>query len=162
MGVTITLVKMASRDGLRARGTDGSDYSHRQRIAGHYQESILLKKRLKNLILVQAGLFVLAIGLGVWLTDYPSLLAALGFAIGLPAGWRALKKNNAALINVYGTAVTMLGIFPMLYLLYTFLWTGVVVTHRPIRFVEAVLIITVNGFAAKCAKELMTTWLTRK
>lgn len=149
---------MASREGLRARGTDGSDYSHRQRVAGHYQESVTVKKRLKILLYVQAVLFVLVVGIGAWLRDRPLLLAAVGYAVGLPAGWRALNRNTVALVHVYGTAVTMLGIFPMFYLLYTFLWTGVVVNYHLLRFLAAVAIIGVNGFAAKCAKELVTMW----
>lgn len=28
---------MASRDGTRARGTDGTDFGHREMVASHYQ-----------------------------------------------------------------------------------------------------------------------------
>lgn len=28
---------MASREGARARGTDGSDFGHRETVASHYQ-----------------------------------------------------------------------------------------------------------------------------
>lgn len=38
---------MASRDGPRAVGTDGSDFSHRQRVASHYKESVQWKGKLK-------------------------------------------------------------------------------------------------------------------
>lgn len=149
---------MASRTGQRARGTDGSDFSHREKVAGHYQKSASLKKRLRMLLFVQIAGFIVSLSLGAWLTNYPSLLSALGYAIGLPACWRALSKNNVALVNVYGVSITMLGIFPMLYQLYTFLWTGAVVSHRFILFTEAVLIILTNMIAAKCAKELMSVW----
>lgn len=149
---------MASRTGQRARGTDGSDFSHRERVAGHYQKSVSFKKRLSTLLIVQVVCFLVSLSLGAWLLNYPSLLTALGYAVALPAGWRALRKNNGILIHVYGVSITMLGIFPMLYLLYTFMWSGVVVSHRLILFAESVLIIVTNGFAAGCAKELMSIW----
>ncbi|VDP09611.1 unnamed protein product [Soboliphyme baturini] len=38
---------MSSRFGPRAVGTDGSDFTHRQKVARHYKESVLNKFRLK-------------------------------------------------------------------------------------------------------------------
>lgn len=154
----LNLGNMASRAGKRAAGTDGSDFSHRQRVADHYQKSVTLKKRLKTVIPVQLLCMILALAVGVWLTDYPLLLAGLGYGIGLPAGWQAIAKNSAGLINVYGVSTTMLGIFPMLYRIYTFLWTGAVRDHHLIRFAGAVLITVTNMIAAKIAKQLMEIW----
>ena len=57
---------MASRDGPRAVGTDGSDFSHRQRVASHYKESVLWKGKLKAclcfhlLLIVAAGSWIAA------------------------------------------------------------------------------------------------------
>ena len=51
---------MASRAGPRATGTDGSDFTHRERVASHYKESVLWKAKLKYSIIphLLAGLLV--------------------------------------------------------------------------------------------------------
>lgn len=54
---------MASRGGPRADGTDGSDFTHRQRIVSHYKESVKLKAKLKYCI----GLhLMLVLCMGLW------------------------------------------------------------------------------------------------
>ena len=55
---------MASRDGPRASGTDGSDFSHRQRVASHYKESVLWKGKLKACLCLHLFLIVAA---GSWI-----------------------------------------------------------------------------------------------
>lgn len=55
---------MASRDGPRAVGTDGSDFSHRQRIASHYKDSVQWKAKLKACLCLQVFLNLCAI---VWI-----------------------------------------------------------------------------------------------
>lgn len=37
----LQVVNMASREGPRAAGTDGSDFQHRERVALHYQMRLL-------------------------------------------------------------------------------------------------------------------------
>lgn len=41
---------MASRGGPRATGTDGSDFTHRERVAAHYKESVKWKVKLRYAI----------------------------------------------------------------------------------------------------------------
>jgi len=48
---------MASRGGPMVAGTDGSDFSHRQRVAAHYQISSVNKNRLKSCIFFHYVLF---------------------------------------------------------------------------------------------------------
>lgn len=38
---------MSSRGGPRAAGTDGSDFTHRERVASHYRESVRQKLKVK-------------------------------------------------------------------------------------------------------------------
>jgi len=56
---------MASRDGPRAVGTDGSDFSHRQRVASHYRESVQWKAKLKACLCFQLFLILCV---GAWVT----------------------------------------------------------------------------------------------
>ena len=56
---------MASRDGPRASGTDGSDFTHRQRVASHYKESVQWKAKLKACLCFQ---LILNLGFGAWIT----------------------------------------------------------------------------------------------
>jgi len=58
------IIVMASRDGPRAVGTDGSDFAHRQRIASHYKESVQWKGKLKACLCFH---LVLIVGVGAWI-----------------------------------------------------------------------------------------------
>lgn len=58
------IVVMASRDGPRAVGTDGSDFTHRQRVASHYKESVQWKGKLKACLCFH---LVLIVGVGAWI-----------------------------------------------------------------------------------------------
>jgi len=49
---------MASR-GTRAAGTDGADFVHRERVAGHYQQSVTSKFRLKVALFLHVTLYIL-------------------------------------------------------------------------------------------------------
>ena len=63
-GIVQHTLIMASRDGPRAVGTDGSDFSHRQRIASHYKDSVQWKAKLKACLCLQVFLNLCAI---VWI-----------------------------------------------------------------------------------------------
>lgn len=151
---------MASGYGVRAKGTDGGDFAHRERVATHYQRSVLLKKRLKLVLLLQVLCSLYTLVLSVISQDIPSILTSLGYAIGLPSAWHSLKRNNAHLINIYGVCSSLLGIFPMGFTLYSFLWSYGVVSYQWARFIEAILVIITNIGGAFYAKELMTMWYT--
>ena len=170
-GVINPTTKMSAGSGSRPTGTDGSDFHHRERVAEHYEKSVKLKNRLKNIIYLQILCALLALYVGVLHEDWTSLMTTIGYAIALPAGWRALSKNNKDFINIYGVACSMLGIFPMAFVLYRFLWTNVIVADRyryiwstaiildrSLYLVEAVVIIGVNGVGLYHAKALMKAW----
>ena len=150
--------KMASSSGKRALGTDGSDFSHRERVASRYQRSPQLKKVLQRLIVIQVfcWAFTVTVSLVTW--DVPSLLAVVGYCISIPAGWTSLQRNNITLINIYGVSSSLLGIFPMGFTLYSYLWSGGIASHHVLRLIEAFLIIGVNLTASYFAKELMQLW----
>ena len=58
------IIIMASRDGPRAVGTDGSDFAHRQRVASHYKESVQWKGKLKACLCFH---LVLIVAVGAWI-----------------------------------------------------------------------------------------------
>ena len=54
---------MSSRAGPRASGTDGSDFSHREKVASHYKDSVKWKSKLN----LNLSLHLLCIVLGaIW------------------------------------------------------------------------------------------------
>jgi hypothetical protein len=56
-------VRMSSRGGPRAAGTDGSDFTHRERVASHYRESV--RHKLKVKVCLWVHLFFVAC-VGAW------------------------------------------------------------------------------------------------
>lgn len=150
---------MASAIGPRAKGSDGSDYSHRERVASHYQKSAELKPKLKRILKLQVfcGLMCLGLGLAVRY-DFACLITVSGYACGLPFAFLALNKNSHSYINVYGCCCSVLGVFPMVYLLYMSLWTGVINQYRYIRLGMAVIVILMNTTGMFYAKGLMKAW----
>ena len=152
---------MAGTVGPRARGSDGSDFTHRERVAGHYQISARTKPILRKVLLIQVFCAVMCLGVGLLVKyDIPSLLCFLGYVCGIPLCYVALNRNSVNLINLYGTSCSLLGAFPMFYTLYLFLWTGAVTEYRQIRFIQAVVVILVNAGGMYFAKKLMDAWST--
>ena len=153
---------MAGREGPRARGTDGSDFTHREKVASHYQTSVKLKSRLKLVLYVQAFLGVLCLAVGLLVHyDYPFLLCFSGYLVGVPLAYLSLKRNAVNFINTYGTACSMLGILPMLFILYLSAWTGVVNRYRYLRIGTAALVVISNGIGLSLAKSLMKIWTNK-
>ena len=154
---------MSSSVGPRAKGTDGSDYRHRERVATHYKKSAELKAKLKRIFLLQilCALTCFAVGL-VTRYDYSCLLSFSGYLCGLPLGYLALKSNRISYINLYGCCCSILGVFPMIYLLYISLWTGMVDRFRYLRLVVAVSVVSVNTMGMFYAKNLMNTWSIKR
>ena len=151
---------MASRAGKRPKGSDGSDYLHREKVPDHVQLSVKWKSNLRYILIAQVICLIYNLGVVSLTFDYPSIICGLGYAIGLPACWQAIRKNNIHFINVYGVCCSMLGIFPMTYTLYCFLWTNAIPSHHWLRLVQAVAVIASNGSGCYHAKQLMTLWTT--
>ncbi len=150
---------MASRVGSRPDGTDGSDFSHRERVASHYKQSAELKPKLNRVLKLQILCGTMCLILGIVVAyDYISLLCSVGYLIGLPLAYMALRSNSYNYINLYGCCCSLLGVFPMVYLLYSSLWTGVVDNYRYPRLAVAVTVITVNTMGMYIAKNLMSAW----
>jgi hypothetical protein len=150
---------MASSVGPRAQGSDGSDYSHRERVASHYKKSAELKPKLRRVLQLQvlSAIMCLAVGVAVRY-DFTFLITFSGYVCGLPLAFLALKRNNHTCLNLYGCCCSMLGVFPMIYLLYSSLWTGMVEKHRYIRQGVAAMVVILNTFGLGYAKGLMNAW----
>ncbi len=105
----------------------------------------------------------MCLGLGIVVAyDYVSLLCSVGYLIGLPLAYMALRSNSYMYINLYGCSCSLLGVFPMVYLLYSSLWTGVVDSYRYPRLAVAVTVIIVNTMGMYIAKNLMSAWNTSR
>lgn len=152
---------MTSRTGARPTGTDGSDFSHREKVATHYKQSAELKPKLSRVLKLQLLCSIMCLVLGVLVRyDYASLICVCGYALGLPCAHQALKRNGYTYINMYGCCCSLLGVFPMVYVLYTSLWTGMVDAYRYPRLALAIVVILVNTVGMYIAKNLMSAWTT--
>lgn len=124
---------MASRGGAVIAGSDGSDFSHRERIASHYEISVLNKGRLSaaifcHLLLAIALLlkllpFVLDRGLGVfvlaveeWEVPEPLNweLFWLAGCLSTLVGLHAIRRNSQRCLQVYACLVTWMCVVPLL------------------------------------------------
>ena len=153
---------MAGRGGPRAAGTDGSDFTHREKVASHYQTSVTLKSRLNILLPVQSLLAALCLAVGLLVRyDYCFLLTFSGYLVGVPLAYLSLRKNNINFINTYGTACSMLGVFPMMFIIYLSVWTGALDRYRALRIVLATLVVVVNALGMYVAKNLMYAWTNK-
>ena len=153
---------MTGRGGPRATGTDGSDYAHREQVASHYQQSVEMKSRLRYILPAQSALAVLCLAVGVTVKyDYCFLLCFSGYLVGIPLAYFSLKKNNVNFINTYGTACSMLGVFPMMFILYLSVWTGTITRYHYLRLISAILVVVVNGLGMYVAKKLMVSWSSK-
>ncbi len=149
---------MASQYGKRAAGGDGSDYFHRERVADHYQMSVKWKHYLRYVLMCQTVCLILTVGVVSVTHDFPSLLTTLGYLIAIPCCWQAIRKNSANFINIYGVCCSMLGVFPMAYTVYSFMWTGGIQSYRYLRLVQGITVICVNGIGSFYAKQLLNLW----
>ena len=150
---------MAARYGPRTSGSDGSDYSHREQVAVHYQQSVLLKRRLSWVLYSQLPLLLLSPLLsGLVYGDkilVPFLLCSIGYLIGIPSAYYGRLRNNAVLMNIYGVCCVMLGIFPMSYQLFNIFHHH---TGHYLAFLVGVYIMVTNTAGALCARGLMVAW----
>lgn len=150
---------MASSVGPRARGTDGSDYLHRERVANHYTVSAEIKPKLRKVLQLQILCALLCLGLGlIDHYDIVFLLTFSGYLLGIPFCYLALKRNNSTYMNLYGCCCSILGVFPMVYLLYTSLWTGLVPDYRYLKLLLAAAVVLCNTTGMYFAKKLMEAW----
>uniref|UniRef100_A0A8D8SC56 Protein jagunal n=1 Tax=Cacopsylla melanoneura TaxID=428564 RepID=A0A8D8SC56_9HEMI len=123
---------MASR-GMYVSGTDGTDFSHRQQIAAHYQTSVLNKTRLKYTIFFHYILFFIMLAklsadildrLDIFILEIEELL------IPKPLLWEyvwcmsllmsflalsSIRKNNIATMKKYIYGILAFGYLPIFY-----------------------------------------------
>jgi len=123
---------MASR-GQIAAGTDGTDFSHRQRVATHYQQSVVNKARLKFTIYMHYMIFALMLvkladdildRLDVFILELQELYIPkprlwewvwCGSAIASLFGLHAIRRNGSYAIVLFGVGILNVGLAPCLY-----------------------------------------------
>ena len=114
---------MASRSGPRAPGTDGSDYSHREKIVNHYKQSADLKTGVRKCLLPHMLLtFLMAFKYVAVLmgSTYFRPLEQWEFVwvvsgISAYVGYGALSKNDVFRLSVYLFGNLLFGIAPLIY-----------------------------------------------
>jgi len=125
---------MASREGPRIEGSDGTDFQHRERVASHYETSAAYKLRLRyviylHLLLVALMLFRLSAGFCLLFNmQPPSVLQELEMppaqmwefvwlmtGIASLFGLIALRRNRAFLVQQYLIGTVLFGLGPVCY-----------------------------------------------
>jgi len=125
---------MASRDGPRAEGSDGTDFQHRERIASHYETSAAYKQRLRyviylHLLLLALMAFRLSAGFCfLFNMQPPSVLRELEIppaqmwefvwlmtGIASLFGLIALRRNRAFLVQQYLIGTVVFGLGPVFF-----------------------------------------------
>lgn len=122
---------MASRGGPRVSGTDGSDFSHRQKVASQYQASSLYKSRFRFCVFSHFVLFLVLMSklledildrLDIFILELEELyipkpllwewiwLVSLMFTF---FGLSAARKNTASLMKMYVTGTVLFGFGPI-------------------------------------------------
>jgi len=126
--------RMASREGPRAEGSDGTDFQHRERVASHYETSSAYKARMRfviylHLLLVVLMVFRLSAGLCLLFNvQPPAVLQELEMppaqiwefvwlmtAVASFFGLIALRRNRAFLIQQYSIGTIIFGLGPVIY-----------------------------------------------
>ena len=114
---------MASRSGPRAQGTDGSDFSHREKIVTHYKQSSDLKTSVRKCLLPHMLLtFLMAckyVAVLMGSTYFRPLeqweLIWIVSGISAYVGYGALAKNDVFRLSVYLFGNLIFGIAPLIY-----------------------------------------------
>ncbi|XP_033113242.1 protein jagunal homolog 1-like [Anneissia japonica] len=173
---------MSSRAGPRASGTDGSDFDHRERVAGHYRISAQLKPKIKICMLL--NLFVSANIAALCGAIYLNLLPS-SMEISKPQPWHyiiicsslpsviglaSLSRSNAALLNIYKTGSLLFciggALFGLIFQykqfqLYVQTGKGVLIFGLPlivIQYVALSLYIIFNLINFRYASKLSAAW----
>ena len=55
----------------------------------------------------------------------------------------------------------MLGVFPMMFIIYLSVWTGTLDRYRTLRLVSATLVVVANALGMFVAKNLMIAWTNK-
>ncbi|XP_015909527.1 protein jagunal [Parasteatoda tepidariorum] len=124
---------MSSKGGPRAKGTDGGDFGHREKVASHYQISSSNKRKLKIaigfhflcliFILLKSAPKILQF-FEISLKQYvnvslpaPALweLVWLSSAVFIPFALYATRKNYPTIMQIYAIGTFVTGISPLVF-----------------------------------------------
>ncbi|XP_063067905.1 protein jagunal homolog 1-B-like [Engraulis encrasicolus] len=117
---------MASREGPRAAGTDGSDFQHRERVAKHYQMSVALKSEIRKLNILHVVIWLLVLAqvtvsqlhlvshsvvASPYQWEYPYLLSVLPTALS----FAAMPRNNISYLVISMISAGLFCVAPIIY-----------------------------------------------
>ncbi|XP_013788704.1 protein jagunal-like [Limulus polyphemus] len=123
---------MATRGGPWVTGTDGSDFSHRQKVASHYHVSALYKQRLRFCIFMHSLLFLVMCAklledvldrLDVFILEIEELYIPkpliwewiwLGGIVFAFVGLSAARRNKLSSIKIYAVGTFLFGLCPVI------------------------------------------------
>lgn len=154
---------MASRVGRHEAGTDGLDYSHRERVATHYTASVQNKARLLKTVYCHLALSVLVlihiavnftVGVQIWEAAWLVTAASCVLAI------LALPRNQVTMLYVFGVINCAHGFGCCSYGMYTSIVEGGDVTVI-LGCSVAVVIHSLEVFYARKLVSSSTQWKKR-
>jgi len=127
---------MASRDGATVTGTDGSDFSHRERVVSQYHTSAKTKGYLSSCLFVHLfGALVMLAKLSPAIFDYLDIFILtleeqnipkpllwewiwfVGSFIVFIFGGNAIRTSKPGKIKIFGALVLVLGVLPVAWVL---------------------------------------------
>ncbi|XP_072023515.1 protein jagunal homolog 1-like [Amphiura filiformis] len=113
---------MSSREGPRAVGSDGSDFTHREQVASQYVISVQLKSKLKTYLLLNAFLASVQGILLIWshlkiIQVEPLPWQYMWFASLIPSliGLTSLPRNRQIYLRLSNAGTVALGMGGMLF-----------------------------------------------
>lgn len=171
---------MASRDGPRASGTDGSDFTHRQRVASHYKESVQWKAKLKACLCFHLFLNVC---FGAWIAatysgfakaePYPWEVAWLLSIIPAVVGLASIPKNNIKQMYASACGILLMGVGPLTYGTCAMVQDIFFNVHQgrapatdawqnaPIKMAAVAFVIQFHGISLYYANKLVSAWSSK-
>ncbi|XP_077456563.1 protein jagunal homolog 1-B-like [Stigmatopora argus] len=175
---------MASRAGPRAKGTDGSDFEHRERVASHYQMSVALKSEIRKLNIVHLLVWLLMVAqvtasqlslvshktiASPYQWEYPYLLSVIPTTFS----FMALPRNNISYLVISMISAGLFSVAPLIYgsmemfpfaqQLYRFGKAYRFIFGFPavmVMYLVIVISVQVHGWQIYYSKKLLDQWFT--
>lgn len=162
----------------RAVGTDGNDFSHRERVADHYKISVETKPRFRSLIFLHFGLALLVIV--QFLTYHLDLLPKSNIPKPDPweyiwlltlipsiSGLLSLKKNDVSLMKIFFRGTVLLGLGTIMTAIIfnlsdLFTIASLKQTSVVISYIFLIIMVQIHAISLYMANILLHSWQQNK